>query len=95
MVKKKKKNTQVGINVRVRTAPRSGPEVIKLFLFFMLNSSEREIFPAHKYLNANNCWHFNIYKQENSILGLSEPKKPNFWIFFILMCIFKFHAQLS
>ena len=39
--------------------PRSGPEVIKLF--FMLNSAEHEIYPAHKCLNANNCWHFNIY----------------------------------
>ena len=29
---------------------------------------------------ANNCWHFNIYKQKNSILGLSEPKKLNFLI---------------
>ena len=27
--------------------------------FFLLNSTEHEIFPAH-----NNCWHFNIYKQE-------------------------------
>ena len=28
--------------------------------FSMLNSTEYEIFPAHKYQNANNCWHFNI-----------------------------------
>ena len=21
-------------------------------------------FPAHKFLNANSCWHFNIYEQE-------------------------------
>ena len=34
----------------------------------MLNSIEHEFFPAHKCLNANNCWHFNIYEQENSIL---------------------------
>ena len=32
--------------------------------FFMLNSIEHEIFPAHKCLNANNCWHLNIYEQE-------------------------------
>ena len=29
--------------------------------FFMLNSTEHEIIPAHKCKNANNCWHFNIY----------------------------------
>ena len=29
-----------------------------------LNSAEHEIFPAHKCKNANNCWHFNIYEQE-------------------------------
>ena len=39
-----------------------GPEVIKLF--FMLNSTEHEIFPAHKCKNANKCWHFNIYEQK-------------------------------
>ena len=29
--------------------------------FFMLNSTEHGIYPAHEYENANNCWHFNIY----------------------------------
>ena len=29
--------------------------------FSMLNSAEHKIYPAHKCLNANNCWHFNIY----------------------------------
>ena len=29
--------------------------------FFILNSAEDKIYPAHKCLNANNCWHFNIY----------------------------------
>ena len=63
--------------------------------FFMLNSAEHEIFPAHKCLNANNCWNFNIYEQENSIISISEPEKC--WI----SCDFytdehlKFHAQLS
>ena len=31
--------------------------------FFMLSSAETKIYPAHKCLNANNCWHFNIYEQ--------------------------------
>ena len=34
------------------------PEVVT---FFMLNSADHEIFPANKYENANNSWHFNIY----------------------------------
>ena len=29
--------------------------------FFMLNSTEHEIFSANKYENANNSWHFHIY----------------------------------
>ena len=29
-------------------------------------------------LTFNNCWHFNIYERENSILGLSEPKNAEF-----------------
>ena len=55
-----------------------GPEVIKLFscsaelsmkLFLLIN------------VKMPTIWHFNIYEQENSILGLSEPKKkPNFLI---------------
>ena len=32
--------------------------------FFMLNSVEHKIFPAHKCLHANNCWHLHIYEQE-------------------------------
>ena len=40
---------------------RAGLEVIKLF---MLNSTEHEIYPAHKCLNANNCWHFNICQRD-------------------------------
>ena len=32
--------------------------------FFMLNSTEHEIYHAHKCSNANNCWHFNIYKHD-------------------------------
>ena len=32
--------------------------------FSMLNSAETKIYPAHKCLNAYNCWHFNIYEQD-------------------------------
>ena len=31
--------------------------------FFMLNSTEHAIYPAHKYSNAN-CWHVNIFEQD-------------------------------
>ena len=51
----------------------------------MFNSTEYEIFPAYKCYNANNCWHFNIYELENSILGLSEPKRAEFLDTFILV----------
>ena len=33
-------------------------------MFFMLSSAETKIDPANKCLNANNCWYFNIYKQD-------------------------------
>ena len=33
------------------------------------------LFPAHKCKNANNCWHFNIYEQENFILSSVEHEK--------------------
>ena len=37
--------------------------------FFMLNSAETKIYPAHKCLkNANNCWHFNIYKHDKLLV---------------------------
>ena len=57
-----------------------GSEVIKLF------SCSTQL---------SNCWHFNIYKQKNSSLGLSEPKK--WWIswYFYTYEHFKFHTQLS
>ena len=38
----------------------SGPEVIKLF--FVLSSTEHEIFSANKYENANNSRHIHILK---------------------------------
>ena len=48
-------------DLMICTYPKTGrgPKVVKLF--FMLNSAEHEIYPAHKCENANNCWHFNIY----------------------------------
>ena len=38
---------------------KPGLKVIKLF--FMLNSTDHDIFSVHKWSNVNNCWHFNIY----------------------------------
>ena len=41
---------------------RPVPEVIKLF--FRPNTTKHETYHAHKCQNANNCWHFNIYKHD-------------------------------
>ena len=41
----------------------------------MLDSAEHKFFLPIDVKNANNRWHFNIYGQENSILGLFEPEK--------------------
>ena len=50
--------------------------------FFMLNSAEHEIVPAHKCYNANNCWHFKIYVQEKLHSRLIWAwNKLNFLIF--------------
>ena len=55
----------------------------------MLKSTEHGIFPAHKCKNANNCWHFNIYKRENRILDLSEPTKSRISWYFLYYWAFK------
>ena len=39
-----------------------GLKVVRLF--FILNGTEHEIYPDLKCENANNCWHFNIDKQD-------------------------------
>ena len=69
-----------------------GPEVIKLFScstqlrmkFVPAQVSWAWNFPAIKYQNANNCWHFNIYLEEKFHAQLSwawqkfynlEPRK--------------------
>ena len=59
----------------------SGSEVIKII---MLKSAEHEIFPAHKFLNVNNCWHFNIYEKEINVISLLSLKMLNFLIFLYL-----------
>ena len=40
-----------------------------LFSFFLLNSAEREIYPA------DNCWHFNIYQQDKYNIWETQSKK--------------------
>ena len=62
-----------------------GPEVIKTF--FMLNSAETKIYPAHKHLNAN------IYEQDN-FLSFEFEFSTNFDYFNIYEQL-KFHAQLN
>ena len=43
--------------------------------FFMLNSAEHEIFPANKYENANNSWHFNIFSREIFMLSFAQQER--------------------
>ena len=48
-----------GIHVGyVMCASKLGPEILH---FFMLSSSGHEVYNAHKFLNANNCWHLNSH----------------------------------
>ena len=46
-------------------------EIVKIDGIFRLNSLEPAIYPANKCLNANNCWHFNIYEQDKFHAQLS------------------------
>ena len=41
----------------------------------MLNLAKHEIFPANKYENTNNCWHFHIYKKRKFHPQLFFSKK--------------------
>ena len=37
---------------------------------FLISDKPRMLFfPSHKCENANNCWHFHIYEQENFVLS--------------------------
>ena len=61
----------------------------------MLNSTEHEIFPAHKVKMPTTVGILTNMSRKNSILRLSEPKKmANFLIFYTYEHL-KFHAQLS
>ena len=58
------------------------------YRIIMLNSAEPELFLLMNVeLPTINCWHFNIYKQENSILGLPEPEKCCISLYFLLLSI--------
>ena len=48
----------IGVSIDIMSRPRGYKT------FFMLNSTEHEIFPAHECLNDNNGWHYNIYARE-------------------------------
>ena len=43
--------------------------------FFVRSSTENEIFSADKYENANNSWHFHIYKPRNFHTQLCLARK--------------------
>ena len=40
-------------------------EIVKISGKFRFIPQNLVIYPANKCLNANNCWHFNIYEQDN------------------------------
>ena len=61
----------------------------------MLNSSEREIYIIHRCLNANNCWHFNIYEQDNYKIFLKPEKSLFLGQHFSFYENLKFDAHLS
>ena len=50
-------------------------EIAKIDGIFRFNSLEPAIYPANKYLNDNNCWHFNVYKQNKFHAQLSSERK--------------------
>ena len=39
-------------------------KLLTIAMFFLLNIAEHENFSVNKYENANNSWHFHIYKQK-------------------------------
>ena len=51
----------------------------------MLNSTEHKIYHAHLSLNANNCWHFNVYKHD--IYNICVLKEDNSLFLNILIFI--------
>ena len=50
----------MGVKYFKNQTVRPGLEVMKCFSCSKF-SSEHEFYHAHKCLNANNCWHLNIY----------------------------------
>ena len=46
-------------------------EIIKISGKFRFKTQKLVIYPANKCLNANNCWHFNIYEQDKFLSQLS------------------------
>ena len=46
----------------------------------MFNSAEHEILSANKYENANDSWHFHIYKQRNFRAQLYLARQNLQWL---------------
>ena len=54
----------------------------------MLNSTEHEIYSAHKCLNVNICWHFNIYQQDTeNILVFWTGQNRYYSVYFSLWAV--------
>ena len=71
---------------------RPGPEVIKLFS--CSTQLSMKIFPLINVKITTIVGILTFMGEKNSILGLSEPKKQNFLIFYTYEHL-KVHAQLS
>ena len=62
--------------------------------FFMINSTEYEIFHAHNVKIPTNIGILTFMSGKNSILSLSELKNPYFLIF-LYLCAFKISCPIE
>ena len=61
----------------------------------MLNSTEHDIYHAHKCWNANNCWHFNIYEHNEYNIWVYKSQQIFLFLYLSFYEKVKFHAELN
>ena len=62
--------------------------------FFMLNSTEHDIYPAHNVKMPTNCWHFNIYEQDKYNIEEFKNKNNVYFSEFKFVLAVEIHVQL-
>ena len=68
-------------------------KIPRVWTFILQSRAEQHFFRAIKYLNSNNCWHFNMYSE---IPLLRSPKIKTFYLLKTLFWKFKrFFALFS